>query len=38
MFVNPTNNKVLEVTSSKDDEGTAVIVNNRNGNNANNAN
>jgi hypothetical protein len=37
-FTNPTNNKVLEVTSSKDDEGSALIVNNRNGNNANNAN
>jgi hypothetical protein len=36
--VNPTNNKVLEVTSSKDDEGATVIVNNRNGNKNNNAN
>jgi hypothetical protein len=37
-FVNPTNNKVLDVQSSKDDEGQAVIVNNKNGNNKNNAN
>ena len=37
-FVNPTNNKVLEVTSSKDDERSAVIVNNKNGNQSNNAN
>jgi hypothetical protein len=36
--VNPTNNKVLEVTSSKDEEGQAIIVNNKNGNTANNAN
>jgi hypothetical protein len=38
MFVNPTNNKVLDVTGSKDEEGTAIIVNSRNGNNATNAN
>jgi hypothetical protein len=38
MFVNPTNNKVLDVVSSKDEEGQTVIVNNKNGNNANNAN
>jgi hypothetical protein len=36
--VNPTNNKVLDVQYAKDDEGQAVIVNNRNGNNSNNAN
>jgi hypothetical protein len=38
MFVNPSNNKVLEVQSSKDEEGQALIVNNRNGNKNNNAN
>jgi hypothetical protein len=37
-FVNPTNNKVLEVDASKDEEGKAVVVGSRNGNNANNAN
>jgi hypothetical protein len=37
-FVNPTNNKVLEVNASKDEEGHKVEMNNRNGNNANNAN
>jgi hypothetical protein len=36
--VNPTNNKAIEVTNRKDEEGTAVIVNNVNGNNSNNAN
>jgi hypothetical protein len=36
--MNPTNDKVLDVTSSKDDEGQAVIMMNRNGNKANNAN
>jgi hypothetical protein len=36
--VNPTNNKLLEVASSKDEEGAAVIVNNRNNNKANNVN
>jgi len=38
MFVNPTNNKVLDVTGSKDEEGSAVIVNTQNNNKANNAN
>jgi hypothetical protein len=37
-FVNPTNNKVLEVTDRKDEEGQAVSVNNRNNNKNNNAN
>jgi hypothetical protein len=37
-LTNPTNNKVLDVTSSKDEEGQAVIVNTRNGNTKNNAN
>jgi hypothetical protein len=36
--VNPNNNKVLEVTSRKDEEGVALIMSNRNGNKANNAN
>jgi hypothetical protein len=37
-FVNPTNNKVLDVYQSKDEEGQKVIVGSRNGNNKNNAN
>jgi hypothetical protein len=37
-LVNPTNNKVVEVESSKDEEGQKVIVNSRNGNSKNNAN
>jgi len=37
-FVNPTNNKVLEVTSSKDEEGQLVQVGNRNGNKTTNVN
>ena len=37
-FLNPTNNKVVEVLDRKDEEGQAVIINGRNGNSKNNAN
>jgi hypothetical protein len=37
-LVNPTNNKVLDVTGSKDEEGQAVGVYNKNGNQNKNAN
>jgi hypothetical protein len=37
-FMNPTNNKVLDVSGGKDDEGQAVIMYNKNGNNSKNAN
>jgi hypothetical protein len=37
-FVNPTNNKVIEVRDRKDEEGQAIIVNSRNGDKRNNAN
>jgi hypothetical protein len=37
-FFNPTNDKVIEVDNSKDEEGKAIIVNSRNGNKNNNAN
>jgi hypothetical protein len=37
-FVNPSNNKVLDVRGGKDEEGNPVQVYNRNGNNKNNAN
>jgi len=37
-FVNPTNNKVIQVLDRKDEEGQALIVNTRNGNKNQNAN
>jgi hypothetical protein len=37
-FVNPTNSKVLEIKDNKDEEGQALIVNSRNGDNKKNAN
>jgi hypothetical protein len=37
-FVNPTDNRVLEITDRKDEEGQAVIVNKQNDNKNNNAN
>jgi hypothetical protein len=37
-FVNPTNSKVLEIKDNKDEEGQALIVNTRNGDNKKNAN
>jgi hypothetical protein len=35
--VNPNNNKVLEITSARDAEGQALVMGNKNGNNAKNA-